>query len=405
MAKVNRFLIGWMFATPVPHALNVTAHSVVGRGWDWLSVPAYIRGARSGAKALNAVWNLTPEYTRMLREGSGLLYGDVRMENFYNMLMKKTWTEQMRDPATWDAYAKSFGLKGVKDLVHAEYRWSRKTLWAINDMLMLQRQFELEMKGMPTRQAIRSAEKDIPNYRVPSEVLGSHSMAMAIKSPNWLNFGRYKYGQINALGQMVKDMIGPKATARERWEAVGKLTVLGTIATMGYPALDALLQGMTGNENAQVRRAGPFALLDAMRGLAQGDKEWAAAVSSFITPSPIVEGIVETATDVDWLGRPVVDDRASGLGMGVQAGEAVANQFYPAQLGMQAARTAQQGGNPAQALAPLVGLKMPAATPGPSGRTEKMLRGRARARERKDPIEGWISEHNPFDVAPPPGPH
>lgn len=395
LTKANRFMIGWLFATPVPHALNVGAHWTVGRGWDWLSVPAYIRGAKSGMRAFNAVWNLTPEYTRMLREGSGLLYGDVAMENFYNTLMKKVWTEQLRDPAMWEGYAKSFGFKGVRDLVKAEYRWSRKTLWAINDMLMLQRQFELEAKGIPTRAAIRETEKDIPNYRIPSEVMGSHSFAQMLKSPNWFNFGRYKYGQINALGQVVKDMLGKSATPRERWEAAGKLTVLGTIATMGIPALNALLEGMTGNENAKVRPPGPFSLINAIRGLVQGDKEWAAAMSSFVTPAPSIAAGWEVLHNTDWMGRPTVDPRATGLGMATQAGEAAARQFYPAQLGMQMA-----GERGAGALGGLIGLDLPARPPGAPGKVERGLRRRAIRRENRDPIEGWIREHAPSFGAP-----
>jgi hypothetical protein len=406
--KVNRFLVGSLFATPVPHIANVGAHWLTGRGWDWLSIPAYINGAVSGARALNAVWNLTPEYTRMLREGSGLLYGDVRMENFINTLMRKTWTEQLRNPEIWNAYAKSVGLKGVIDLVKAEYRWSRKTLWAASDMMMLQRQFELERKGMLTRQAIFEAERDIPNYRVPSEVLGSRGFAQALKSPNLMNFGRYHYGLSRALGLMVRDMISPKATPRERWEGVGKLTVLGTLGALGYPAMDALLKDLTGNESATVRRAGPLGPVssagylarnayqkfsgesapEAIQKLLPGDREWIAMMSPLMTLAPTLEILVEGSRNIDALGRLVIDPRGSLPGMTIQAGEAVANQFMPTKMGMQAMG---EGGLP-QAAGGLVGLNLPPREPGPMGKTQRMLRGRARSREKRDPVQQKILE-------------
>ena len=409
LSSVNRFLIGTLFVTPVPHINNVATHWIIGRGWDWMSAPAYIRGAKAGAKALNAVWNLTPEYTRMLREGSGLLYGDVAMENFYNQLIQKTWIEQARNPEVWTAYAKSLGLKGLADLIKAEYRWSRKTLWAVNDMLMLQRQFELEARGKPTRQAIFEAEKDIPNYRVPSEVMGSRLLSMGLKSPNFMNFGRYHYGLMRSLSEMVKDMIGPKATLAERTEAAGKLTVLGMIGILGFPALDALLRQVTGNEDATARRAGPLSVLSAGGTLARnayqkfsgesadlrnpfgqqllpGDKEWVSITAPLMTPAPTMAMIPEVVWGRDWMGREIVDPRASPMGMAVQTGEAVASHISPLQMLMQ---SAQEGGA-TQAAGGLVGLSLPRKPPGPSGRTEKMLRGRARSRERKDPVQNLI---------------
>jgi hypothetical protein len=384
---------------------------MIGRGWDWMSIPAYVRGAKAGAKALNAVWNLTPEYVRMLREGSGLLYGDVAMENFYNQLIQKTWTEQMRNPEVWGAYAKSLGLKGLSDLIKAEYRWSRKTLWAANDMLMLQRQFELEAKGMPTREAIFQTERDIPNYRIPSEVMGSRNLSLALKSPSLFNFGRYHYGLVRSLGEMIKDMIGPKATLAERTEAAGKLTVLGMIGVLGYPALDTLLRQVTGNQDATVKRAGPLGVLSAGGYLARntyqkftgetadlrnpmgqqllpGDKEWVSIVAPLLTPAPTMTMIPEVAWGRDWMGREIVDPRSSPMGMAVQAGEAATSHISP--LGM--ARQSMEEGGTAQALGGLVGFSLPRKTPGPSGRTEKMLRGRARSRERRDPVQNWIEE-------------
>jgi hypothetical protein len=387
MRKVNRFLIGSLFVTPIPHAGNVLAHWAVGRGWDWLSLPALVRAAKTGSRAMRAVWTLNQDYTRMLREGSGMLRGDVETENFYNVMMKKLFNEQLADEASWTDYARSFGFKAVRDLVRAEYRWSRRTLWAANDMLLLQRQFELEAKGLPTREAIMQAEKDIPNYRIPSEIMGSRPLAEALRNPNIANFGRYKYGQIKSLGSMVTELIGPKATPRERFEAAGKLTVLGVLGTVAYPIMDAALQQKTGNPEAQVRRFGPLAPLDAIYGFSTGQRDYASAIASFLTIAPVAEMGVEALTGNNpETGQPLVDANTT-LGRNVQRGEAVASHLYPAQLAMQA----MHPGGLAQAGGGLVGLRLP--PPGTAQRrakAQRMQRGRAKSREKRDPVENTL---------------
>lgn len=443
LSKANHFMIGSMFATPIPHIGNVGAHWTVGRGWDWLSLPAYVRGGKSAARALNAIVSAgrvakgkpgsahgLRDYTEALRDGNGLLYGDVATENFYNTMLKTLFDDQKgANMRAWQDYVTTVmgPYHAVADLIRAEYRWSRKTLWAANDMMMLQRKFELEARGKNPREAIFEAERDIPNYRVPSQVAGSRMLAEALKDSNKMNFGRYRYGQIRAISEMMKDLLGPpsKTNMQARWDALGKLTILGFIGVSLYPALDAVLQEVSGDEHAHVHRFGPMTPLSAGGALARnayrvgggdvpdkinkllpGDKGWASAISSVVTLAPTWQGAVEFGSNHDWLGREVVGSQVTGLGpAAIQVGEAVGNQLMPTRAAMQALGP----GGPEQALGGLVGLNLPGREPGPSGRTQKMLRGRERSRERRDPVQQLIETGvekagSIFDVAPPPGP-
>jgi hypothetical protein len=222
MTAINRRLIGSMFLTPVPHAGNVGAHWLVGRGWDWINAPHYRELQKTGTQAWNEVINQGPTYRQLMREGAGFLYADVANQNFYKVMLEKLFNEQLADPAPWAPIAQRFGfsqktgdaLDAVKNMVAKQYEVSSKMLWAINDVFLMQRVLELKGRGLPVREAIRQAERDIPNYRIPQEVMGSPALASAMKSPNLMNFGRYKYGQLKAYGAILNDRMVRSAN---RW--------------------------------------------------------------------------------------------------------------------------------------------------------------------------------------------
>lgn len=355
LTRANRFLMSSLFISPVTHAGNVGAHWAVGRGWDWIKPSGYGSLMRDGARAVQEVWNLGPRYINNLREGSGLMYAGTATNDFYRVVMHKIFNEQLGDEATWGTYAKTLGLAGVRDLVKAEYKWSQRALWAVNDMFMLQRQFELERKGLATRDAIFQAEKDIPNYRVPSEVMGSHVLSEILRSPNWINFGRYKYGQVKAIGSMVKDMVGPNVTGQARIDAIGKATVMAAMATVAYPLINNGIQQLTGNPDASLRAFGPFALSNAIQGFYEGQKNWVSAVSSFMSLAPVIDLATKIKTNQDVFGRKIINPAHTGPEQVGDAMRAAIGQFYPGQLLLQ---TLKPGGTEAS-IGSLLGLSLP----------------------------------------------
>lgn len=386
VTKANRFIIGSLFISPVVHAGNVGMHWAPGRGWDWVKPAGYGSLMKDGVAAVREVWTQGPRYIEHLREGSGLLYASTTTENFHQMLLTKLFHEQTADPKTWGQYAKSLGVS-LADLVKAEYRWSRKTLWAANDMFMLQRQFELERQGLPMREAIRQAEKDIPNYRVPSEVMGSHAMSEFLKSPNIMNFGRYKYGQIRALALVVDDLA--RGSKEERIDAVGKLTMLGAIGLGFYPLLN------NGNAPGPIeahagfgmKAFGPFSLINAATEFTAGQKDWLSSVSSFVGLSPMIDIARRFTTNRDVWGRKIVDDKATWVGKAVQGLEAVGTTFPPSQMLL----TAIKDGDINRAIGGLIGttFKKPV-DEAKKSKWDQIEQARAYARERGDNLEQWV---------------
>jgi hypothetical protein len=347
LSKVNRALTGTLFWNPAPHMWNVANHWAVARGFDWMTPGGYKSLATNGARALQAVLTQNEDYRTMLREGSGLLYGDTETRNFYDLMLKKGVEEVSRDPATMSALMKSFDLKGImpQKVVASIYKAANKTLWAANDVLMLQRQFELMDKGMPLREAIREAERDIPNYRIPSRVMGSRAVSQALRNPNMFLFGRYRYGLVKAWGNMFRDMY--KGSPEERGEAAGKFLAAAILTGAAYPLADKAIQKVTGNDEAKLRRGGGFSPLSAGVELEKGQRGWASFISSLVSPAPAMDILQAARTDKDFAGRPILSGEATpgqNLVSGMEFGSGFVN---PAQTAVQAT----QPGGAAKALA------------------------------------------------------
>jgi hypothetical protein len=214
-----------------------------------------------------------------------------------------------KNPAQWDLVARSFG-KSLPEFYHALYDWSSRTLWAANDMMYTQRYLELKDKGYSPQEAIKSLEKDFPNYRIPPKILKSRVAAQLAQEPSLFAFMRYHFGVYAAYGHMAKDLI--KGTPQEQHEALGKLAVMGLLGLLGYPLLDTVAQAVTGNPEAEQRRRGPFGpashVQKVIQGKDKGGEDIGTALRSVFTPAPLFNVMFETLANRDWAGRKVVEN-------------------------------------------------------------------------------------------------
>lgn len=388
LQKVNRTLTASLFITPIPHALNVAAHWTVGRGWDWMNPGSYRTLAKTGTRAMVDVFTMSRNYQKMLREGSGLMAGDTQVRDFHKLLLEKAGAEFLDDPRAVGAFAKAAGLPVAA--IRKVYELSNKALWMSNDIFMLQRQYELEARGMSTRKAIFEAERDIPNYRIPPQVMGSRSVSQWLRDPNIMMFGRYKYGQARAWGVMFKDLV--KGTPEQKLDAAGKFLVAALVANVAYPIADAALQHLTGNKDAKLKRSGGFSMTDAAWQVGTGQKDAALGLSSFMSLAPLTSEGIAIAQNHDFFGRPIRQPGSSAPAQALQMGEyAAQNAFYPAGLAMEATKPGP--GNAVSALGKLAGLELPA-----PGKEERKAKYKARDRrsalrhEARDPIEQTIKK-------------
>ena len=362
LTKANRFLTTSMFVDPVPHLHNVATHWYVARGWDNFTPTTWKRSAKNAARAVTQVMTQGKEYQQFLRGGGGLLYSDVANRNFYELMLKTMGQQIVKDPARWGALAKTLGMNRPADLVAALYRASSKALWAGSDMFMMQRYYDLLDKGMSRKEAIADAERHIPNYRVPSEVLNSRGASVLLRSPNVFNFGRYRYGQLKSYFHMVNDLTRNDRKGA-RTEALGNLASLGVLAFFVYPFADAALQQLTGNKETKLRRAGPVGIAQNLADMTTGEKDFMQGLQSLIVPAPASEALAETALNrVFFTGKRVfepadmkrlvgavesgnVDDMRKYLTrLGTQGAQEAGSKLYPAELVMQALKDEQPDG-------------------------------------------------------------
>ncbi len=384
LSKVNRMLNASLFITPIPHIKNILTMGTIARGFDNLRPDRYVKTA---LQAAHEVLTLGPKYKEFLREGSALQAGDEATRNFYQGLLESAGGEIERNPKTAAQIAKDFSVSPVT-AVKALYSASHKFLWQANDMIMLQRQMELEAKGLARRDAIKEAERWIANYRVPPQVFKSRAFKQFLTNGQWVNFGRYTYGKWKPYGELYKSIT--KGSPEEKIDALGKILMAAILTAGVYPLMDKMVRKATGNPNAKIGMGGELSPVGAAQEALAGEKGWGGAMSSFLTPAPVIEPGVELLTDtVPFTGRKAVDPYASTKGKLVQGVEAAAQEFYPAQLGMDLAGP----GGPSQAIGALAGINLPARAPGQSGMkssTVKRLRTQAKSREKRDPIEGLI---------------
>ena len=306
--KVNRFAVQSLFWSPVVHAANAGVHWATARGWDWINLPNLKNFAVSSAKAMREVMTTGAKYQQMLREGSGMVYGGVKNREFYEIMMKRLGEDIKRRPAKWDPVARVLGV-GPSDLVKMIYEGSSRALWAANDMFMMQRVLELEGKGLSTREAIKEAEKHIPNYRIAPEVLGSRVVHDILANPVISEFGRYHYNMMKSFAHMAVDLVGPKATGKERFDALGNIMATAAIITGAYPIANYGLQKLTGDPNTTWGARGSATIPKDLLDLYNGDKDLVQVLSSLVTMAPALRTALEAFpfNKEQFSGKPVAE--------------------------------------------------------------------------------------------------
>ena len=171
-------------------------------------------------------------------------------------------------------------------------------MWFTRDVMYVQLIREI-MKQNPTwelKEAIAHAERHMPNYRLPSEVLGSRWLSQGLRDPRISVFSRYHYGMVKSLVNTIKDinpmnLKSPEGRANFR-EGVDSMLAIGVAMSMLYPIMDSIAQAMFGDE-AEQRRAGPFHLIQGAMDMAAGKKDATALLWPVYTFNPMLLTIVQ----------------------------------------------------------------------------------------------------------------
>ena len=310
MTKANHLLVRSLFFNPIIHSLNVANHWVISRGFDWVRPGQWQQLYVTGQRAIKAVTEQNKDYIDMLNDGGAMMLARTMNGDLNGALLKKMTDEMARTPGMWSDIADTLGFLNPAKMIESVYKNSAKGLWGVNDILLMQRIYELEGKGLSRAEAIHDAERHIPNYRVPPTIAGSRALSTLMTNPNLTAFGRYHYGVFRAYAETIKDLVGPEKTGQQRLDALGQLLTMGLIAYGIYPLLDRAVQYATDNPDASVRRFGANTIPHSAEQVSTGEKDFTAFLAGIITPPPATEAAAELFFNKDFFtGKPIYSSR------------------------------------------------------------------------------------------------
>jgi hypothetical protein len=313
LTEVSNGLVKNMMINPIPHMHNELVHWFINRGASGIATPKGIMDfATTLPKAIMEVTNRGPLFREIMRQGGSVMSANVRN----NILLDKAFKENLnitsKDPRFVE-YAKRLGRSPL-DLYEGISKFSNKSMWTVRDILYTQLVMETMGKGkvdLPT--AIKSVERHMPSYRLPSRVgekiLGAQVSRMTSKmlqNPSFVIFARYKHGMLSSLLNTSKDllMLDPKVKKSKQFKE-GADAALATAIAIGavYPLLDSFAQALTGDQDSKVRRAGVLHLFDAVGEISASKKDPYSLLSAVITFNPTLQALFQLAANYELYNR------------------------------------------------------------------------------------------------------
>jgi hypothetical protein len=289
--------------------LNEGGHWIPSRGWDWIKASGWANLAKTAPKAFNSVLEHDAFQAELAKNGASTMYPGTLNAQYWDKQMQGVWKDWEKQPM-YKKLLRELGAKG-----EAVSRASAKAMWATRDVLYTQLIMERMNRGETMPEAIKNVEKHMPAYRIKSRVLGSRGLSKVMHDPSMTVFSAYHYGLLSSFGEHAKSVINFSKNPKEGAESLGQILALaGTYAYL-YPKLDGLYtwagreMGLIGpNDKIESRRAGPAAVIKAVSDVMVDKKTVAAMATSFLTPTPVAQPIIELALDrALYNGQSIVD--------------------------------------------------------------------------------------------------
>jgi hypothetical protein len=315
--KLSNQIVKNLMLNPIPHMFNEVWHLYNARGLTgWVNPMRVVDFVTSYKQAWRDVGQQSQFYRDIMREGGSILGADPR-NHYFDEMLNSASQEMAKSPElnrTMKEIAKKAGTT-VGDLYNGLSKKSQQAMWFTRDTMYVQLIRETmaraEKKGQPLelKDAIKEVERHMPNYRMPSEIMGSRMLSKTLQNPNVAMFSRYHYGMVKSLLETARDL-NPKnlksAEGREHFKA-GLDTVLAIAAAsyVIYPVMDAIAQSVFG-EGATMRRAGPYHLLHAASEVAAGKKDASYLIYPVFTFNPMLLMSIELGLNKNlFTGKPV----------------------------------------------------------------------------------------------------
>ena len=355
LEKVGNFLRASIFFNPLIHIPNLLNHWAVEKGVSGFANPLnYPSMTRAGMKAINAVIHQNKDFLDALDHGAPLQSQQFETKQFADLFFKRM-QDELGDPESSQAkeLAEAVGMSPVR-LVKAIYDFSGKATWYTNDIAFLQAAYEKQERGMSLKDALTETAKHIPDYRLMTRIFDNPKLAKLMSNRNLTMFGAYHYGALKSYGQMAKSLAGfnwtdagtkndqgePTNSAgrtedQEKRHGLDALAMVALVTFVVYPLIDKLFKMATGNDKAQVRRAGASTLIYNLAMMAKGEKTPEELAESVATPAVQTKALAELALNRDMrTGQRLYDPHASAGKLASQVGRQVMRSVAPVSQGM-----------------------------------------------------------------------
>ncbi len=266
----NRAIVGTLFWQPFTHGANLLAFYGQGRGFDWISIPQNVRAAKAIGSAIADVARQGEITKELLRSGSALMAPEARNHDFFRQMLKGLGHEFEKNPETFAPLWKRLGVAPAEGY-KAYMREADGALRYLNDVLVVARVQEYRGKGYSLPEAIRETERELPNYRVNSRVMGSRTASQFLQNRVWSTFGPYHNNMWRIAADMTKSLLagGKDSMGKdERLKAMGKYLALTAGALFIIPMIDYGIRKLTGNKNDELPARGPYAVPKVLKNLA-----------------------------------------------------------------------------------------------------------------------------------------
>ena len=270
LKNITHGIVGTLFLLPFRHIANVAGHYYVGRMGDALAHGALPTGQHF-ARAMWDVLKQGPMTKDMLKAGSGMQLTKVLNADFNKQLLKGLEKQWKQNPEEWGWLFKKLGVNPV-DIYNGWLKASSTAMWYMSDVMMQALVREKMARGMNLEDAIRSAEKDIPNYRINPRVMmdnqAGRAMSRYLQNNLFSVFGRYNNNKWRAVADMTNDIMkgGEPGT---RKEGVAKALALASLVYfVGWP-LTGAVQSLTGKKDKEASPFGPVDVTDKLKRFAE----------------------------------------------------------------------------------------------------------------------------------------
>ena len=318
--KGSNVIVKNMMLNPLPHMHNELFHWGMTRGASgFLNPMALARLGKTLPTAVKEVMNEGQIYRQIMREGGSVMSANVRNNMWLDKSFQMGMKELKRDKF-FDKLANAMGRKPAEFYQKVSMN-SNKAMWTVRDILYTQVIMEKMQKGMTMPEAIKSVERHLPNYRLPTTVgsalIGDKAgrvVSKALQNPNLVLFARYKHGMLSSIANTVKDLaevrnVGKKNFDKAKfYEGVDTAAAVAIAIGVMYPIFDNIVSAIgdaLGSDAVEykVRRPGASHIFDAINYIAKSEKDQYALLSALVTFNPVLQTMFELGANYQLYNR------------------------------------------------------------------------------------------------------